>query len=365
MGFLLLGTSEWVNTRVTSPMSIQQTLKTVLLSLCALCLSEAAEAQQSSPITTSPWQTIKGKAQGTTYQIKYLPSTSFLEKKQIDSILADIDQSLSLYRPGSNISNFNRAKVSSPADNHLLAIIPAAISIQKLSLGTFDIRLFNLSQAWGFGPSPSKHAPSTRKINKYRPVTADSIWMHDGQLHKSRQHLKIDLDGMAQGYCVDILADFIQKNGVHHYMVELGGEIRTYGHRADGTPWRIGIESPINEDSVNNLMVAPGNAAITTSGSYRKTRIFDGKVYAHVIDPRTGRPIDNGMISCTVIAPTAMLADALDNVGMVLGPAAAIRLFSEFDNVDAYFVWKEQDGKLKSTSTPGFLKKIIKADTLD
>lgn len=346
-------------------MSIQQTLNTVVLTLCTLWLSPVVEAQYLSQAPATTWQTIKGKAQGTTYQIKYSPSISFLKKKQIDSILADIDQSLSLYRAESSISDFNRAKASSTADKHLLAIIPAAISIQKRSLGAFDIRLFNLSQAWGFGPSPSRHAPSTRKINKYMPVNADSIWLQYGQLHKSRPHLKIDLDGMAQGYSVDILADFIQQTGVQHYMVELGGEIRTNGYRADGTPWRIGLESPINEDSANTLMVAPGNAAITTSGSYRKTRTFDGKVYAHVIDPKTGRPIDNGMLSCTVIAPTAMLADALDNVGMVLGPAESIRLFSSFKNVDAYFVWKDEDGKIKTNATPGFFQKVIKADGQD
>lgn len=343
-------------------MAIQQTLKTLLLTLCILRFSPAAEAQYPSPHPIPAWHTIKGKAQATTYLIKYLPSISILEKKQIDSILADIDRSLSLYRAESTISTFNRAKESSPADKHLLAIIPASLSIQKSSLGAFDIRLFNLSQAWGFGPSPSKHPPTSRRIKKYIPSTADSIWLQDGHLHKSRKRLKIDLDGLAQGYSVDILADYLSASGVQHYMVELGGEIRTCGLRADGTPWRIGIESPINEESANTLMVAPGNAAITTSGSYRKTRTFDGKVYAHVLDPQTGSPIENGMLSCTVIAPRAMLADALDNVGMVLGPAESIRLFSAFENVEAYFVWKDQRGKIMTTATPGFWGKILKAN---
>ena len=331
-----------------------------------LCLHVLLTAFITGPVcaipskdSTGKWTMIKGSAQGTTYSIKFLGNNHFIDKSHIDSILNDLDLSLSLYRKDSRISFFNQAISSAPLDTHLRTVITTGMLLQKISNGAFDIRLYNISQAWGFGPYPSKRAPSKRIVKRLKPDVSDSIWITGDYVFKSNPELRIDLDGLAQGYSVDVLASFFDEKNILHYMIELGGEIRTSGLRQDGTPWRIGVESPRDSVAGEIMMVSPKTGAITTSGSYRKTRNFGGRIYSHVIDPRTARPIENGMLSCTIIAPNAILADALDNVGMVLGPTEAIRVFSKLPSVDAFFVWRDNDGRVHTQGTPGFFQKVI------
>ena len=333
---------------------IRSILMIILISHCVTDL-KAFHVTDSSMM----WKTIKGQAQGTSYLIKYLQGRLSVKKEQIDSILNDIDQSLSLYRKDSRISRFNNSRAASPSDIHLSTVISTSLTLMKLSHGAFDFRMYDLSKAWGFGPTPAKRVPSARKIHRLKPKDADTVWLDGNTICKSRRSLHIDLDGIAQGYSVDVLASFLQAQQLRDYIVELGGEIRTSGFRPDGTAWRIGVESPVNSDLSHTLMVSPGNGAITTSGSYRKTRSFGGRIYSHVIHPKTGRPIDNGMLSCTVLAPTAMLADALDNVGMVLGPEAFLKMIEGLPNINAFLVWRDQQGKIHTRGTAGFQHKII------
>jgi thiamine biosynthesis lipoprotein len=185
-------------------------------------------------------------------------------------------------------------------------------------------------------------------------LQSDSIWFDGEYICKSRRKIKIDLDGLAQGYTVDILCEYLSQYGITNFMVELGGEIRASGRKSKVDAWKIGIESPEDLESISNLIVPLNNQAITTSGSYRKIKSYRGRVYSHIIDPRTGKPLENNMISCTVIAPTAIMADALDNIGMILGPEESLRLFSQFENISAHFVWLSPDGRIQRFSTPGF-----------
>ena len=297
---------------------------------------------------------IRGKAQGTSYMIKYLPSGKALPESSFDSVLAVIDKSLSLYRKDSHISRFNQARRKVESDEHLRNVASAGMQIQQLSDGIFDIRLFPILQAWGFGPTPAKKPPTLKKLRRLRPLQGDSIWLDGDFMCKSRRRIKIDLDGLAQGYSVDILCHYLSKHGITNFMVELGGEIRASGQKSKIDAWKIGIESPDDLESTSKLVIPLNNQAITTSGSYRKTKSYRGKIYSHIIDPRTGKPLENNMISCTVIAPTAILADALDNIGMILGPEESLRLFSQFDNVSAHFVWLNSEGRIQRFSTPGF-----------
>ena len=329
----------------------------LLVFLVVTNVKSRAAVPQTDTIPTHT--VIKGQAQGTTYLIRYLPTSQTIGKHQIDSLLNEIDRSLSLYRQDSKISQLNRANTPFPSDPHLAKVLGTALKLQQLSDGSFDFRLFKLSQAWGFGPAPAKRHPSAFKIKRLKPKPSDSVWLVGNRIHKSHPRLQIDLDGIAQGYSVDVIASFLEQCHIYHYMVELGGEIRTSGHRPDGSPWRIGVESPVDSEKATTLMVAPGDGAITTSGSYRKTRSFGGHIYSHVIDPKTGRPIENGMLSCTVIAPTAILADALDNVGMVLGPEAFLKIISRFPSVEAFLVWGDERGGIQTRSTAGFHQRII------
>jgi thiamine biosynthesis lipoprotein len=325
----------------------------VLASILAFVFSFSYECHHPEDSLKSE-VVIKGRAQGTTYLIRYFPGKQILPKSNFDSILAEIDRSLSLYRQDSYISRLNQFRKKGLADIHLSRVLSTGLQIQEISEGIFDVRLLPLLQAWGFGPNPSNKPPSQKKISRLRPSTNDRIWFDAGYIRKSRPKLKIDLDGLAQGYSVDILCDYLYQQGISNFMVELGGEIRASGRKSNIDDWKVGIESPEDLESTSELIVSLKNQAITTSGSYRKTKSFRGKVYSHIIDPRTGKPLQNNMISCTVVAPTAILADALDNIGMILGPVESLPLFSKFENIAAHFVWVNSEGRIQRLSTPAF-----------
>lgn len=329
-----------------------------LLSLILLLFHITGYCQELVPSE----KIIKGHAQGTSYMIRYVTIEKEISKYQIDSILAVLDESLSLYKENSYISRVNSKRKIIQGEEHILNVLSTGLYIQKLSQGVFDVRLYSLSQAWGFGPDPAKRIPSRQKIRRIRPSISDSVWVEGSFIHKSNKKIKIDLDGLAQGYSVDVLSNFLSKQGINNFTVELGGEIRTSGAKPNATYWKIGIESPVDTDHSESLVVKIKDQAITTSGSYRKTRTFRGQHFSHIIDPRTARPLQNNMIACTVVAPSAMLADALDNIAMILGPDAAISFFSNFNSISAYFVWQEDHGRIRSLSTPGFRDMTLSND---
>jgi thiamine biosynthesis lipoprotein len=177
--------------------------------------------------------------------------------------------------------------------------------------------------------------------------------------------LQIDCNGIAQGYTVDLLADHLESRGVHDYLVELGGEIRLSGQNREGRPWKVGVEEPSVDGEGSHVLsrvLQPGRAAVTTSGSYRQSVERGGRTYSHIIDPATGHPIDNGMLSATIVASDAMTADALDNVCMVMGPVRSMKWLSGRKDVEAYLVYRGTDGRIRDTATAGFLRMSGPAD---
>ena len=155
--------------------------------------------------------------------------------------------------------------------------------------------------------------------------------------------MEIDLSGVAKGFGVDKLAEHLEAEGVEHYLVEIGGELRARGHSARRRPWRIGVEKPIAGRRAVQRVVALDRGAIATSGNYRN--FFDSAEtrYSHIIDPRTGEPVRHRLASVTVIAPTAMQADALSTALMVLGPEAGLGL-AERAGLAAFFIVKDGGG---------------------
>ncbi|MGL6269337.1 MAG: FAD:protein FMN transferase, partial [Chitinophagaceae bacterium] len=183
------------------------------------------------------------------------------------------------------------------------------------------------------------------------------------KLIKENMRVQIDCNGIAQGFTVDLISALMESQGIKHYLIELGGEIRVLGLNDKEQPWSIGIESSKINDLGNHplsLVIRPEKGAVTTSGSYRNNFSKGEKLFSHMINPETGYPISNGMISATVIAPDAITADALDNVCMVLGPAASLKFLRQYTNVEAYLVFERADGKLADTATQGFSRFLSK-----
>lgn len=313
-------------------------------------------------VFTPDFQVITGTAQGTTYTIKYVGELGSITKIEIDSIFSVLDQSLSLYLPGSLINQFNSRGVVK-MDAHMKAVVLEAMKIAKESDGAFDITVGALSDLWGFGPVPHQQVPRKREIKKRLRVTGSRyISVRDDMLVALEKGVKIDCNGIAQGYSVDVVAAFLQARGIDRMMVELGGEIRVSGKHPDKDYWTIGIESPgaiAGDWYPVEKMIRLNDAAVTTSGDYRKFFTAGGKTFGHVIDPRQGRPVNNGIISVTVIAGDAITADAWDNAFFVMGIENSLEAIRNKPGIEAYMIYKNKEGAIRDTATTGFQKRRV------
>lgn len=306
---------------------------------------------------------LSGHAQGTTWHITYYSSDSTVLSSQIDSILDKIDSSLSLYKPYSLISRFNSHPSGIHMDKHLSAVVRQSLDTYRETDGLFDITVQQLVEAWGFSAQqPDKYPDSAAIRSLMTCIGSDQLSVRDGYLFKAQPCIHIDLDGIAQGYSVDILADFLEQQHINHYVVELGGELRVKGRKPSGEHMRIGIEAPNEnefESPVMQKILYMDDGAVTTSGSYRAWREHGGKKFSHTIDPRTGYPVDNELISVTVFAKKAIIADAYDNVLMIMGLKKAMRFVNNRKDMAAFFIYRDKSGAIVSATSKSFNALLI------
>lgn len=186
-----------------------------------------------------------------------------------------------------------------------------------------------------------------------------NIRLKNGILSKTKDCINIDLNGIAQGYSVDLIANLLKEVGIKTYIAELGGEIRASGPKPDGESIKIGVEGPDEKGiPIIRHIVAINLGAITTSGNYRKFHQSGSKTVSHLINPKTGYPLNNEMISVTVYANDAITADGYDNSLMAMHIDDALKFVEDRKNLEAYFVYKNADGKITDTLTTGFRKLI-------
>jgi len=301
---------------------------------------------------------IDGRGQGTTYHLKYYACGQKITKLQIDSVLSVIDNSMSLYSDSSLISKFNNAEGHAvDVDVHMQNVIKSSLKISKKSKGIFDITVQPLVSLWGFGPQRVSRFPDPQTIDSVlQYVGMQNIRLHKGVLSKNIPGVSIDLNGIAQGYTVDVLADFLEANEVKNYIVELGGEIRSKGYKPSGIPFEVAIERPEGSEA-NTFTLQLTGKAITTSGNYRQTFDNNGVKVHHHISPFDGYPLRNSVASVTVIAPTAMEADGYDNVFMALSPEDGVKLADKLKGIDIYIIYKDGEG-YKELFSKGFFTYI-------
>ena len=306
---------------------------------------------------------LTGSAQGTTYHITYYASDSLFTQSQADSILNSLDSSLSLYKSYSIVNTFNNASVGIAIDEHLTRVVQKAQQVYAATNGAFDITVWPLVTAWGFGVQKTTDTPDSAKIARLMPCIGSDKLKWSGQiLQKTLPCVQLDVNGIAQGYSVDVLSAFIESKGIVNYLVELGGEMKVKGKKQPGNvTMKIGIESPANGEFGEGLMqriITLDKGAVTTSGSYRKFYESKGRHITHIIDPRTGASIQNNLISVTVLAPDAITADAYDNALMVMGLEKGLSFATQLKNIEAYFIYRMSSGIVADTATAGFYSLI-------
>lgn len=305
---------------------------------------------------------LSGYAQGTTWHITYYAEDSIVRKSAIDSIFSVLDSSMSIYKPYSLISRFNRAQKKIRTDEHFEKVIAKSIEVWKASGGLFDITVMPLVEAWGFGAQKVSQYPDAAKVRSLlRCVGTGRLRLQGSCLIKKTPCVTIDVNGIAQGYSVDVVAGFLESRYITDYLVEIGGEIRVKGRKPGNEKMKIGIEAPGDytvEIPVMQKIIALDSGGITTSGSYRQYHESNGKKFSHNIDPRTGYPSQNELISVTVYAADAMTADAYDNVLMTMGLEKGLQFVEERKDIAAYFIYKKNDGSIADSASTAF-KQLI------
>lgn len=274
--------------------------------------------------------TIRGLTMGTTYTVELAAPIDAAARtglvELIEAELAAINQAMSTYDPRSELSEFNRRQDLgwTPASRGLFEVLDSASRISTATQGAFDVTVGPLVDVWGFGPQyGTRRVPDDAVIERVRDSVGYQHLQTDpaaGAIRKRHRHTQVDLSAIAKGYGVDRVAMVLDRQGVHGYLVEIGGELRAKGTTAAGTPWRVGIERPVEGRHVVGEIVALENRAIATSGTTQNFFDQDGRHYSHIIDPMTARPVEHPAIAVSVVADTTMEADAWATALVVRGP---------------------------------------------
>ena len=307
-----------------------------------------------------PFRTNEGMVFGTVYKITYQHADDL--QKDIKEALMEVDNSLSPYNPHSIISRINHNQ-DTLLNEHFTHVFELAQQISAETKGAFDITVAPLVNAWGFG---FKHSidiePSV--IDSLRQfVGYEKIRMENGKIVKADERIMLDCSAIAKGYGVDRVANLLDKKGVEHYMVDIGGEVVVKGKNPRMKTWRIGINKPIEDSlSINQelqTILEVSNVGMATSGNYRKFYYKDGKRYAHTIDPRIGTPVQHSILSATVIAKDCTTADAYATAFMVMGREEAQAFCEAHPELNAYFICDGKDGGYEIYYTEGMRRFMI------
>lgn len=308
-----------------------------------------------------------GETMGTTYSIVALDRTATLEKDEIkaaiERTLSQVNARMSNWDPDSEVSRFNAVRTTEPVDisPELAKVMEAAGAVHEASLGQFDVTLGPLIELWGFGArTPESPVPSDAAIRAALGSVGQSsvlaLTKDPATLRKTRPETSVYLAAIAKGYGVDEVAATLKGFGIEDFMVEIGGDLYAAGRNPDGQPWRIGIERPDATDRAVEEVVNLSGLGMATSGDYRNYFEEDGVRYSHIIDAVTGRPVTHKTASVTVLAESAMLADAWATALLALGEERGMEVSKRHDLAVFFIVRGDssaEDG-FSTIATPRF-----------
>ncbi|UCE52060.1 MAG: FAD:protein FMN transferase [Desulfobacterales bacterium] len=308
---------------------------------------------------------IQGRTMGTTYHLKIV--TGYFQgikglKDKIEKRLGEINQSMSTYIKDSEISRFNdlgQADVKFEVTDDFFRVMQMGKKVYDLSEGAWDATVNPLVDLWGFGRAGRKNKiPPKRQVEALLPsIGFENIEIiSPGYLIKKHASVTLDFSSIAKGYGVDAIAEVIHREGFQNYLVEIGGEVYASGLRKDGQPWRVGINRPQKDAAISNVykVVRLQNKAFATSGDYRNFFEVNGIRYSHVIDPKTGYPVANGVVSVSIVSNTCTFADGLATAIMVMGHKNGLSLIDRLDDVEGLIVIEKPDGMLVDFYSKGF-----------
>lgn len=324
----------------------------ILVTILSLC-----GCAQPQPVT------LHGQAMGTSWHLKAAAPAQRVGELQhlVEERLAKLTAQMSAWEPESDLSRFNRAQAGTwhALPDELFRVIAHAHELARDTDGAFDPTLAPLVALWGFGPDGAARTvpPSIVEIEQAKA----QIGWHKIQLRPATRELfqpgslSLDINALGPGFAVDEIGRALQQAGEEDFLFELGGEMLASGLRPDGEPWRVAVERPDQheDDAQFDTVVALHEAAIGSSGDYRVGFEHEGRRYSHTLDPRSGEPVQHAAAAVSVVAKSAMQADALAAALMVLGPEEGLR-FAEQRGIAAVFTLRDEAGGNRRIATPAF-----------
>jgi len=301
---------------------------------------------------------ITGYAQGTTYSVIYISEDGINHQRSIDSLLIEIDNSMSTYNKNSLISKWNKSEDGGEVkfDENFAQVYTISENVFQQTEGLFDPTVAPLVNAWGFGFEKESEI-NQLLIDSLLPIVGFNKLLSphgaNGGVVKIDSQFTLDFNAVAQGYTVDVLGELLEKRGINNYLVEVGGELRAKGNNINDTLWRVGIDRPLPNLKEREIeaIVSLNNLSLATSGNYRKFYEKDGKKYSHTINPKTGYPVEHNLLSATVITKECAYADAYATAFMVMGVEKSKEFLNTHKELMALLIFSDENGDLQTFTT--------------
>jgi thiamine biosynthesis lipoprotein len=342
----------------------------VIVLLFGSCVGDSGATR--SPKKPLKLYKISGATMGTTYNITSDLSSLNQTQEAIDQLLVDINHEVSTYEEDSYITLFNEAEDKILLQNtskyeikypHFKKNFEVAQEVYKSSQGYFDPTVLPMVNYWGFGPNKKK--PEEVDVDKLKALrdrvgfskvsTKLLIDKKKQYLVKEQPGIQLDFSALAKGYAVDEVADLLEDTGAKHYLIEIGGEVKVKGNNQKTDFWTIGINKPTTDAALNSVYKKAqlSDVAMASSGNYRNYFELDGQLYSHTLNPKTGYPERNEILSATVFAPDCIIADAYATACMVAGLSEARKIIEAQDGIEAFFIYTDNKGVMSELVTDG------------
>jgi len=303
----------------------------------------------------------RGSVFNTYYQIKY--QSDKLLTDIIDAELQAFSLSLNPFNPNSILAKINRNE-DVEVDQWFTVVFNKAMEVSERSNGKFDVTVAPLINLWGFG-FERRDSISPEVIDSLKTfVGYRKVRLEGKRVVKDDPRLLLNFSAIAKGYASDVIAALLERQGVKNYLVNIGGEIVAKGINQQGRCWQTGINEPEDETGflsagIRAIVQLCSKSGIATSGDYRNFYIKDGKKYAHTIDPTTGYPAGQNILSATIVAPDCMTADAYATAFMAMGLEAACRMAEQIPEIDYYIIYSADDGSLQTNYSKGMASRLV------
>ena len=312
----------------------------------------------------------QGETMGTYYRVTYLDHRNF--KPQIEGVLVEVNNQMSTYLPKSIISQVNQTNGmyvgSKRALRHFIPVFESAKTIYKTTDGSFDPTVMPLVNYWGFGYTEKK----VRAANQLEIDSLRQLIDFDGfdlkvidqavKINKKNGKAQLDFSAIAKGYAVDQIALLLDSKNINNYLVDIGGEVRAKGKNERGSWWTIGINTPKSEAKTTDLqqLISLNNKSIASSGNYRNFYEKEGVKYGHTINPKSGMPELNNLLSASIIADDCMTADAYATAAMVMGLEEAFEMVAANPKLEGYFIYGSDEGTIEVKYTSAMEPLLLK-----